>query len=482
MTALALHFPWRRYHATPWGRYVNEGAVEIPPSPWRLLRALYSVWKLRAPDLDEDTVHALLGHLAQPPTYVLPPYQLSHTRHYLPDTRHRSGAASTDLSLDAFAVLGGDATIHVIWPGDLTPIQDKTLDRLACSLPYLGRADSLCDARVERGWAPASDRLAVPLDLGEDSREGPAAASLLAAQLPLDITSLIQQPTQIRAARLLYPPASRLVPYTLPQPERPRSRPRRTTQTRRTPTTAVRLSLAGTPQPRAQDLVTVTDTLRAACVKALTGIRGGTSAASLLAGKDSDGRPLEGHQHAHFLAITGTGYIDGLAIWAPGGLCSDELEALARLAGRTIGAPEGVPGPRGLHVRLSAHGGEELLPPTMTGPATSWVSATPFVPSRHRKRHQDTHAYLSAEIGRELRFRDITTPVKVTQLSQPEWALYTRHRWTQRNRRQADYPGNRAEERSPFGLRLEFARPTGGPLTLGTLSHFGLGLFRPEDT
>jgi len=36
-TMLVLTFPWGRYHANPWGRHVNEGAVELPPSPWRPL-------------------------------------------------------------------------------------------------------------------------------------------------------------------------------------------------------------------------------------------------------------------------------------------------------------------------------------------------------------------------------------------------------------------------------------------------------------
>ena len=36
---IKLTFPGGRYHATPWGRHVNEGVPEWPPSPWRLLRA-----------------------------------------------------------------------------------------------------------------------------------------------------------------------------------------------------------------------------------------------------------------------------------------------------------------------------------------------------------------------------------------------------------------------------------------------------------
>ena len=57
---ITVHFDLGRYHATPWGRNVNEGTVEFPPSPWRVLRALYSVWKTRCGDLPVNDVHALL--------------------------------------------------------------------------------------------------------------------------------------------------------------------------------------------------------------------------------------------------------------------------------------------------------------------------------------------------------------------------------------------------------------------------------------
>jgi len=341
---------------------------------------------------------------------------------------HRSGAASTDLALDAFAVLGGDATIHVLCPGELTSAEDKALDRLAGSLPYLGRADSLCDARVERGWTPSSERLAVPLDLAEDTAEEPATVNLLAPHLPLDVTALTRRPAEVRAARLLYPPGSRQVPYVVPPHERRQPRARRSVRATTSAVTTVRLSIAGTPQPRARDLVTITDALRAACVKALTAIREGKPAISLLAGKDAAGQPLEGHQHASFLALTENEYVNGLAIWAPGGLSNDELQALTRLAGRTIGPPQGVPGPRDLHVRVTGHGGPELLPPSLTGPATSWISMTPFIPTHHRRRRQSTHEYLHTEIERELQHRKIATAATVTQTSRPEWALYTRCR------------------------------------------------------
>ncbi|MFZ2345189.1 MAG: type I-U CRISPR-associated protein Csb2, partial [Candidatus Microthrix parvicella] len=51
-----VSFPLGRYHATPWDRHVNEGAVEWPPSPWRMVRALIAVWHDRCPELDQADV------------------------------------------------------------------------------------------------------------------------------------------------------------------------------------------------------------------------------------------------------------------------------------------------------------------------------------------------------------------------------------------------------------------------------------------
>src|SRR5438093_9632692 len=86
-TVLELRFPTGRFHATPWGRHVNEGAVEWPPSPWRLLRALIATWHLKnkSNSVTEPTLRALVAKLAGAiPTYQLPRATAGHTRHYMP--------------------------------------------------------------------------------------------------------------------------------------------------------------------------------------------------------------------------------------------------------------------------------------------------------------------------------------------------------------------------------------------------------------
>lgn len=84
MTVLELSFPAGRYHATPWGRHVNEGAVEWPPAPWRIVRALIATWYLKAREIPKDTMRSLVNALSQQPSFRLPRASTSHTRHYLP--------------------------------------------------------------------------------------------------------------------------------------------------------------------------------------------------------------------------------------------------------------------------------------------------------------------------------------------------------------------------------------------------------------
>jgi CRISPR-associated protein Csb2 len=101
MFVLAFRFPAGRYHATPWGRNVNEADVAWPPEPWRILRALIAVWwrKGNRDRWSEDQLASLIDTLAeQLPVYRLPNGAVhAHTRHYMP------APVKTTLVFDAFA-------------------------------------------------------------------------------------------------------------------------------------------------------------------------------------------------------------------------------------------------------------------------------------------------------------------------------------------------------------------------------------------
>ncbi|UED86310.1 type I-G CRISPR-associated protein Csb2 [Streptomyces profundus] len=478
MITLAFPFPNRRYHATPWGRYLNEGAVELPPSPWRILRTLYAAWKTRHPELDTDTIHPLLHQLAAPPVYHLPPYQLAHTRHYHPDTHHRADNHSTDKAIDAFALLGADATLYLTWhTAAPTPAQHKALNLLCHAIPYLGRSESITEARLHDGPPPTDTHTPSELQLWNDNSEtSPATETiqLLAPAGPLDLTALTQRPIDIRAGKHRYPPNTRLLPYTLPLPDPTPHRHSRATARTRPDITAVRLTLADRARPPLTQALTLTDALRAACIKQLTTTHPDRlQRASVLAGKNADQTPMQGHRHTHFLPHTTNGHhIDEIILWAPAGLTDEELHAIHETARtRTIGVPHDIPGPHNLHLRVTAYGpAKDVLPAHWTTPATRWTTITPFIPPRHRKKNQELHTYLTAEITRELGHRNLPTPTDITITPGP-WSRHTRHRRSKKE--------TLASARPAYGLQLTFPHDIPGPLTLGRHSHFGLGTFNP---
>src|SRR5690606_31726285 len=107
-----------RYHATVWGSHVNEGTVEWPPSPWRLVRALIATgyeklgWS-QVPPVGRRLIEKLAAEL---PSYWLhPEVTTGHTRHYMPeggvaklDEKKGVWNRSTSLVIDAFVTLPYD--------------------------------------------------------------------------------------------------------------------------------------------------------------------------------------------------------------------------------------------------------------------------------------------------------------------------------------------------------------------------------------
>jgi CRISPR-associated protein Csb2 len=499
---LKLHFPWKRYHATPWGRFTNEGAVELPPSPWRLLRALYATWKERCPGLAEPVVHDLLTQLAATtPTYLVPPYEIAHTRHYYPDLDHRSGRnGDTDLTVDAFAVLGADASLYVRWPGSPEPELTKALGDLAEALPYLGRADSIVEARLltEADPLPTGRHTTVsPLLDGDAPPPGWTTIQLLTPAHPLDLAALTTRPQALRAANLIYPPGSRLVTYAVPEPGGPASRaptctsepsrvasPRMQTapvRPRHTPVpgepvTAVRLAVNSPALPPLGHIVPLADALRSRCIKPLTAThRGAPLRTSNLVGKHHDGTPLADHRHAHFLPLDTDQdrRIHEIIVWAPGGLDTEEINAIHNaVTGGTIGVPARAPGPRSLHLRITGYGSAaDVMPRSWLGPAREFTSATPFVSGRHPKKRQTLDEFFEDEALRELHHRGLPAPASVQPIP-GDWTSYVQHRWTKQQTRATD-------TRPARGLHLTFPQPVTGPLALGHHSHFGLGLLLP---
>lgn len=152
MVVLLLRFPGQRYHATPWGHHVNEGLIEWPPSPWRVLRALLSVgystlgweasvhepWRSRPPAVARRLFDKLASVL---PRYHLPSALGTHSRHYMPLGVLDKGREKTTLVFDTWAQVD-EGHLGICWDVALGDDEWAMLGELTDRLSYLGRSES----------------------------------------------------------------------------------------------------------------------------------------------------------------------------------------------------------------------------------------------------------------------------------------------------------------------------------------------------
>ena len=468
MVGLAVRFDLGRYHANPWGAHVNEGLVEWPPSQWRLLRSLYAVGRthiaLHARRTALDEALAMLA-AAPPPIYELPPTAVSHTRHYVPSRIYSaSRPGETDKLLDAFCALDAEAEMRVWWDAQLGGDRRVALAEAALALGHLGRSESVCSAALLDGKSPAEPD-ASPLASGTELPDGAyEVVELLCVESDEPLRVLEQAVGDLRARRLRVPPGARFVEYAV----------RHTTATSPATTTTLgrptiaRYRLAGDARPGIREAVAVATHLRAA-LQALYGARSDGAASRVFSGREGSAPRTDQHRHAHYLATPGSDgrRIDHLTVWAPEGFGPPEVECLAALSRiRMRSLPEPLP------VALVALGDTDTLGLTeLLGPARRWRTRTPFGLTRHPKRRGGkTVDGPEDQVRRELSARGLPEPDSIRLLRGP-WLEYRRTR-----------PGvSRLEAPHAVGVELEFSSRLRGPLALGALSHFGLGLFLPHE-
>ena len=388
MLALSFSFPARRYHATPWGRHVNEADVAWPPEPWRILRALIATYWRKGACVHwskEDAARLIDALAAAPPVFQLPDGAVhAHTRHYMP------AATKPALVFDAFAHLPDGAAIVVAWPDlMLEPQQFALVADLADGIGYLGRAESWVKCTALTNWdvaqanclpvddsangsgemvgvfaplsAPAYAALRAHLLEQADADER-AAAQAAGKRAPTervlrgkrDRTFGVTLPERLMDALAVdtaefqkhgwnRPPAAREIGYRRaplsPHPRRPASHRARTPD--RSRYTVARYLLAGRPQPRIKDAVRIGELMRTAALSQFgweqdprTGHRR-PLAPPEVSGRGEGNAPLRDAHHSHAFWLPedadGDGLIDHVCVYAAMGFDDRVRAALDRL-------------------------------------------------------------------------------------------------------------------------------------------------------
>ena len=476
-TTVAIRFPLGRYHATPWDRSVNEGAAEWPPSPWRLMRALVATWYTRWPGLPAEELDALLAAIGRPPTYLAPPARPGHTRHYLPDLDHRKGETGrTDLTLDPFLCVARSDQLLVQWDADLNAGQREVLAKLVELLPYLGRADSVCEARLLDQDPACDESWWHPGDLGDQRLR------LLAPSLPISRAALEVTTVDVRRQRRTLPQGTQWITYVRAAP------PRRERIRDQEPATveAVRFAIASSAPLRSAYGILLADDLHRIVARELAA-----------AGVDDDrrrdllgtGGAMSAHSHAHWIPIAAGSHrgaaVESIVLWIPRKLRPAEaagIVGLRYLSGHRRGG--GDSGGYDIHgypeVRLvfQAAGSIQQVAPELCGPSRRWRSLTPYLPVRHLKR-EPFGEFLAQDVHTELRYRDQFRDLAAPAVVPAETSDRMPDRWAQEFRRYR-LAERLSRSRPGLGLRLDFGSEVAGPLLLGQLSHFGYGIFVPD--
>lgn len=532
MLAISIRFPSGRFHATPWGRHVNEGAPEWPPSPWRVLRALVATWKRKLdgdPSCPPDVVGTLLRRLVEPPGFSLPPASTGHARHYMP--WFKKGPDDRTLVFDAFVALDKTGEVIVLWPDiSLANPERLAMERIAGNLGFLGRAESWTEAHVLSDEEVASvEKLinCVP-DGTESEMRSMEPVPVLCADPKTAFSNehtpklgkgkgrrplydpdwhLCMETLELHKQRWSEPPGSMWVTY-LRRRDCFAIAPRRVAPPRVQPRpTVARFTIDAAVLPLVEETIRVAEGARISAMGCFRRVEeqrlyGGArpegaplARSDALSGKDESGAPLNGHGHAYYLPSDedGDGRIDHLTIVAEMGFGPQELKALDRM--RRIQRDESDP----VNLVLLALGQRgAIAAPKLFGPSCVWVSATPFLAPRHPKtrgRKRDPQELLGPgnhrafarqglleEIARLGERRpDIPRAVSVEPRDDEHRMGAHRLRPIQfkRFRRKRGDDGGR---RPAGAVRIVFPEPVHGPICLGHSSHFGLGLFVPEET
>ena len=498
MLKLAFTFPSGRYHATPWDRHVNEGAVVWPPEPWRVLRALIATWHHKVKPLGrhkESTLRGLIEELSRElPEYSLPSASHSHTRHYMPQRK----AGETSLVFDAFVAVSRKEPLIMAWSVDLPHEQLVLLDDLLAVMGYLGRAESWVEAArfdgaFQSNCRPGSKLSRSDLSACESGEEivsllAPRASDdyenlrksflvdkktekKLAGTLPESLLDAISLETSaLRAQGWSQPPASRKELYCCPaEALRPQRKPQPTILL--TATTA-RYILIGKPLPRVEDTVRIGELFRRAVMSEAKRLFGEHAIPAVISGH---GLPKENrHRHAFYLPWDspifgrrdGDGRIDRLIFHLPDGMDQDTRQIAVRL--NRLWSRDGDEWQIVLENIGEAKTGGDLL-----AKVSEWESVTPYLHPWHMKRGFD----VDAQIRRECAMRGMPEPVELTQL--PAVKVGAQLRQSFYFRRFREKPNLEQPDRQGSFWRIRFAQPVDGPMSLGFGCHFGLGLFRP---
>jgi CRISPR-associated protein Csb2 len=491
-------FPLGRFHATPWKVFpYDDPHGEWPPSPWRLVRAVLArSFQLDREISDSTEAHATLreqlvrAFASSQVSWQLPAssWRGPGLRQYQPAEFKRVPASAkvpgmmaynTTKVLDNFWVTANGKAAPIIWhfdgPNWTQPLLEH-LDACLTRMTYFGRAESITEIR----------RIETALTNGEivklSPRRSASAVPVLALQPNATLAQLEATTDAPSVKDTNIPPGSRWM--FAERPARPRIRPVHRPKLELPPTSLIQFAIGSKVAPRYKDTVRITERFRAKVLGCFTKLLMNDAKAKwadapqairekafLLSGKQPDGTPAKDHQHASFLLCGEPSAPSRLCVWRSEPFTPEEQRAILGAASTPLPLNYDSDSWTITLVPL-----DKLVPPPPgldQKPSQVWKTLTPYVPPRHvydRKGRVKDGCSVQDQIAREL--ADLGKP-RVTAIEIKDAG------WVKVHQKISQGRGQTNSDKRGYHITLTLEEPISNVLSLGSSSHFGLGLFVP---
>jgi CRISPR-associated protein Csb2 len=481
-TLISINFITGKFHGTPWGRHVNEGIPEVPPSPFRIIRAIIDSWKRGKVDVNSSHVETILEVLSsKPPVYAIPPYTKASTRAYLTlkSRNNFSGIANNSTSslvFDNFILFSKDQScIYMKWDRELTIDQSNTLCKLLEGINYLGRSESWVEMRVERSEPPNIYWNSYPFSQNIDHIVNKVNLALPISKHLYNnamnwIDALCMQTEDIQTKGLSDSYGINYLTYIVPR-ESNVGQPYISHKNLTHNINFIEYGLESNVLPLITDSISVADRFHIYLNGRYRKMNGGANS-ERLSGRDKNGEILKDHKHIFIIPMDSDddGLIDRIIIKSNSVFDENELKALYGV--RKLYSKDSEEGLTLVIRRIGDY--NQIIGEDGKISQKSFMSATPFITKRHyRKGRGDYDDWIKKELMRELAHHNLPIPSKVELIDREEFAPHN-FRWY-------DFKKSRKSEEPMrgFGFKILFDESIDGFFTVGHGCHYGMGLFKP---
>ncbi len=480
MILLSLRYISGKYHATPYDRNVNEGEIEYPPSPYRIIRTLIDTWKRKLNAYNntdyENLVINILGKLSTPPLFYLPHISKGFTLNYLNENDLKDSSKG-QLIYDSFVSINPNEKILILWKDvNLNNKEIEIFKNLLKNVNYIGRSESWTEIKLEN-----NDNINIgsfncyPINTNDN-------ITMVKVALPISIKDYLNrnngftnldwlESLEYDTEKLLdkhmdKPPGLIYVPYRIPE-DIIRVKHTYIDSIGKNKFYGVIYSLNSQILPLITDSILIGERMHTKVIGVYK--KEFNNISSTLSGICDDGTIMMGHRHIFISPIdfNNDGRIDHIIIKSKLELTENEIYCLDSI--KSLWQNNGKPDIHLVPIEWLTNNESKFI-----NKSRVFQSQTPFVLNKHFRRGRgDYLEWVKKQVNEELSYIGLPNPKTINLLNKAQ--VPQKFHWL-------DFKRNRKGDLSKigYGFELTFENEINMPFNIGYASHFGLGLFMPK--